>query len=127
MGVACVWTKAPWNCWRRYDWPGNIRELRNALERAVVMSKGGGIGVSDLPGEIRSGVSAVAASRNAGGESYLAEVDFREAKRKFEIAYLKRKLEEHRWNVSKTAAEVGLHRQSLQEKLRELGIQRPGK
>jgi len=112
---------------RRYDWPGNIRELRNALERAVVLSKGEGIGVSDLPEEIRSGVGAVAASRNAGGDSYLAETDFREAKRKFEIAYLKRKLEEHRWNVSKTAAEVGLHRQSLQEKLRELGIQRPGK
>jgi DNA-binding NtrC family response regulator len=112
---------------RRYDWPGNIRELRNALERAVVLSEGEAIGVSDLPEEIRSGVGAVAASRNAGGDSYLAEADFREAKRKFEIAYLKRKLEEHRWNVSKTAAEVGLHRQSLQEKLRELGIQRPGK
>src|SRR5260370_18859924 len=40
---------------------------------------------------------------------------------------LRRKLEEHRWNVSRTAATVGLHRQSLQEKLRELGIQRPGK
>jgi DNA-binding NtrC family response regulator len=82
-----------------------------------------------LPEEIRSGVSVLAASasRNSGGDSYLAEADFREAKRKFEIAYLKRKLEEHRWNVSKTAAEVGLHRQSLQEKLRELGIQRPGK
>jgi DNA-binding NtrC family response regulator len=112
---------------RRYDWPGNIRELRNALERAVVLSKDEAIGVSDLPEEIRSGVGAVAASKNAGGDSYLAEADFREAKRKFEIAYLKLKLEEHRWNVSKTAAEVGLHRQSLQEKLRELGIQRPGK
>jgi two-component system nitrogen regulation response regulator NtrX len=112
---------------RRYDWPGNIRELRNALERAVVLSKGEAIGVSDLPEEVRNGVGAVVASRNAGGDSYLAEANFREAKRKFEIAYLKRKLEEHRWNVSKTAAEVGLHRQSLQEKLRELGIQRPGK
>ena len=40
---------------------------------------------------------------------------------------LRRKLEEHRWNVSRTAASVGLHRQSLQEKLRELEIQRPGK
>src|ERR1700747_2301240 len=112
---------------RRYDWPGNIRELRNALERAVVMSKDEGIGVSDLPEEIRSGMGAVAASRNAGGDSYLAEADFREAKRKFEIAYLKRKLEEHRWNVSKTAAEVGLHRQSLQGNLRGVGLQRPGK
>ena len=43
------------------------------------------------------------------------------------VTYLKRKLEEHHWNVSRAAAEIGLHRQSLQEKLRELGIQRPGK
>ena len=57
----------------------------------------------------------------------MGEADFREAKRQFEIVYLRRKLEEHHWNVSQTAAEVGLHRQSLQEKLRELGIQRPGK
>jgi DNA-binding NtrC family response regulator len=112
---------------RRYDWPGNIRELRNALERAVVLSKDDAIGPSDLPEEIRNGMGVVGASKNAGGDSYLAEADFREAKRKFEIAYLKRKLEEHKWNVSKTAAEVGLHRQSLQEKLRELGIRRPGK
>jgi DNA-binding NtrC family response regulator len=40
---------------------------------------------------------------------------------------LKQKLEKNHWNVSRTAAEVGLHRQSLQEKLRELGITRPGK
>jgi DNA-binding NtrC family response regulator len=54
------------------------------------------------------------------------EADFREAKRKFEIAYLLRQLGAHRWNISRTAATIGLHRQSLQEKLRELGIRRPG-
>jgi len=60
-------------------------------------------------------------------DEILGEIDFREAKRKFEVAFLKRKLEEHHWNVSRTATAVGLHRQSLQEKLRELGITRPGK
>jgi len=112
---------------RRYEWPGNVRELRNALERTIVLSKGDEIRAEDLPEEIRSGVSALGARKNSGDDAYLAEADFREAKRKFEIAYLKRKLEQHRWNVSKTAEEIGLHRQSLQEKLRELGIQRPGK
>jgi DNA-binding NtrC family response regulator len=111
---------------RRYDWPGNIRELRNALERTLVLASDEEIAAEDLPEEIRKGTGAIAA-RDAGEDSFLSEADFREAKRKFEIAYLKRKLEEHHWNVSKTAAEVGLHRQSLQEKLRELGIQRPGK
>ena len=112
---------------RRYDWPGNVRELRNALERALVMSKGDEITAADLPEEIRHNTGTLAAARDGAGNSFLTQADFREAKRKFEIAYLKRKLEEHRWNVSQTAAEIGLHRQSLQEKLRELGIQRPGK
>jgi len=112
---------------RRYDWPGNVRELRNALERTLVLTKDEEITKADLPEEIRQGTSSLGAARNSGADTYLAEADFREAKRQFEIAYLKRKLEEHHWNVSRTAAEVGLHRQSLQEKLRELGIQRPGK
>jgi DNA-binding NtrC family response regulator len=118
-----------------YDWPGNVRELRNALERSVVLCAGDEIRAADLPAEIREYAEAVATATAASGaagadsdsDKFLAESDFREAKRKFEIVYLKRKLEEHRWNVSQTAAEVGLHRQSLQEKLRELGIQRPGK
>ena len=108
---------------RRYDWPGNVRELRNALERAFVLCGGEAIGATDLPEEIRQNK----ALQNRAGDSLLNECDFREAKRKFEIAYLKRKLEEHKWNVSQTAAEIGLQRQSLQEKLRELGIHRPGK
>jgi transcriptional regulator with PAS, ATPase and Fis domain len=112
---------------RRYDWPGNVRELRNALERAIVLSKSEEIAAADLPEEVRSNTGTVAALQQAAWSSFLAEADFREAKRKFEISFLKRKLEEHKWNVSKTAAEIGLHRQSLQEKLRELGIQRPGK
>jgi DNA-binding NtrC family response regulator len=112
---------------RRYDWPGNVRELRNALERTIVLAGGAEIGAADLPEEIRTGKGSERAVRDGDANSFHDESDFRKAKKKFEIAYLKRKLEEHHWNVSQTAAEVGLHRQSLQEKLRELGIQRPGK
>ena len=112
---------------RRYDWPGNVRELRNAIERSLVLSRGDEIGAQDLPEEVRGNAAPIRAASGGPGNSLLSEADFREAKRKFEISYLKRKLEEHHWNVSQTAAEIGLHRQSLQEKLRELGIQRPGK
>lgn len=118
---------------RRYDWPGNVRELRNALERTLVLAGGTEIGAADLPEEIRNGTGnagiagGIGSARDGVASAFLGESDFREAKKKFEIAYLRRKLEEHHWNVSQTAAEVGLHRQSLQEKLRELGIQRPGK
>jgi DNA-binding NtrC family response regulator len=110
-----------------YDWPGNVRELRNAIERSVVLCRGDEIAANDLPEEIREGQRPITITGAGGDSAFLGESDFREAKRQFEIVYLKRKLEEHRWNVSKTAAVVGLHRQSLQEKLRELGIQRPGK
>ncbi len=115
----------------KYSWPGNVRELRNALERTLVLSSGSEISLADLPEEVRGGKpsakGAAGLAATNGESAFLGEADFREAKRQFEVAFLKRKLEEHRWNVSKTAEEIGLHRQSLQEKLRELGIQRPVK
>ena len=109
-----------------YDWPGNVRELKNAIERSLVLSCGEEIGASDLPEEILHGAPIVPNGGSDGEDLGLKEKDFREAKRKFEIAYLLRQLGVHRWNISRTAATIGLHRQSLQERLRELGIRRPG-
>jgi DNA-binding NtrC family response regulator len=111
----------------RYDWPGNVRELKNALERSLVLCRGDEIGVEDLPQEVRDGETAPHRNSAGVGENGFSEKDFREAKRKFEVAYLTKQLADHRWNVSRTAATIGLHRQSLQEKLRELGIRRPGR
>jgi DNA-binding NtrC family response regulator len=110
----------------RYDWPGNVRELKNALERAVVLSRGEEVGSGDLPEEIAKGSPVLPKVGEEGPDLGLHDNDFREAKRKFEIAYLRRQLGAHRWNISRTAATIGLHRQSLQERLRELGIRRPG-
>src|SRR5690242_14682264 len=111
----------------RYDWPGNVRELKNALERSLVLARGEEIGIADLPEEVARGEALSLKSSENGQDSGLGEKDFREAKRKFEVAYLTKMLADHRWNVSRTAATIGLHRQSLQEKLRELGIRRPGR
>jgi len=104
-----------------------VVELKNALERRMVLSRGDEIGAEDLPSEVVHGESI--SHRHCGEEqdNGIGERDFREAKRKFEVAYLSRQLADHRWNVSRTAATIGLHRQSLQEKLRELGIRRPGR
>jgi len=108
----------------KYDWPGNVRELKNALERSLVMCRGSEIAVGDLPAEVVSGEALV---RKSGGDAGMSERDFREAKRKFEVAWITKELVSHRWNVSRTAVTIGLHRQSLQEKLRELGIRRRGR
>jgi DNA-binding NtrC family response regulator len=110
-----------------YAWPGNVRELKNALERSLVLCRNEEIGVSDLPGEVVRGEVPLSAYTGGDSANGFGERDFREAKRKFEVAYLTKQLADHRWNVSRTAATIGLHRQSLQEKLRELGIRRPGR
>jgi DNA-binding NtrC family response regulator len=127
LGRAARLTREAMAAIERYDWPGNVRELKNALERSLVLCRGEEIGVADLPDEVARGESLVQKHSANGRDDGLSEKNFREAKRKFEVAYLMKQLGDHRWNVSRTAATIGLHRQSLQEKLRELGIRRPGR
>src|SRR6201997_5481980 len=69
----------------RYDWPGNVRELKNALERSVVMCRGEEILPGDLPNEVASG-RPLTTKENTNGDAGMSERDFREAKRRFEIA-----------------------------------------
>jgi DNA-binding NtrC family response regulator len=104
-----------------YDWRGNVRELKNVLESAVVMSHDDTVQPEDIPAEFLAGLSALPGT--AESATFLGVGDYREAKRQFEIAFIKAKLGEHGGNITRTAAAIGLHRQSLQEKLRELGIQ----
>lgn len=113
-----------------YDWPGNVRELRNAVERSAVLADGSQLEPGDLPEEIRARrveiVRSTAKTPPADADSlavpYLA--DFREARREFERAYLERCLVETAGNVTRAAERVGMHRQSLQQKLRDLGLTR---
>ena len=103
------------------DWKGNVRELKNVLESAVVLSRDDSLRAEDFPLDLlarRAGEPG-----GTGVSSILALGDYREAKKQFEIVYIKVKLREHRGNITRTAAAIGIHRQSLQEKLRELGIQ----
>jgi len=103
------------------DWKGNVRQLKNLLESAMVVSRDTVIHPEDISQDFLAGHASTAGQE--GTSSFLAAGDYREAKRQFEIAYIKGKLREHGGNITRTAAAIGLHRQSLQEKLRELGIQ----
>ena len=69
------------------------------------------------------GAGAFVPDAAAGRDSLLA-LPYKEAKRKFEVDYIAARLLENNGNVSRTAVQIGLHRQSLQQKLRELGIER---
>lgn len=103
------------------EWKGNVRELKNVLESAVVMSRGDTLLPEDFSTDfLGAGVEREGATPDVG---YLDIDDYREARRQFEISFIKGKLRKHGGNITRTAAAIGLHRQSLQEKLRELGIQ----
>jgi DNA-binding NtrC family response regulator len=115
---------------KEYDWPGNIRELRNVIEGCVVLNRSGKIEAADLPQELlnnrEDGKSRGPLDKNNRNVEGLFNLPYKEAKREFEGRYIAARLQENRGNVSRTAAQVGLHRQSLQQKLRELGIRKGG-
>ncbi|HYE65264.1 MAG TPA: helix-turn-helix domain-containing protein, partial [Pyrinomonadaceae bacterium] len=113
-----------------YDWPGNVRELKNTIERALILAEGEELTARDLPDEIKSGAGGVAdertsvASEESGALSVPFTADFRQDRREFERRYIARCLEETGGNVTRAATILGMHRQSLQHKLRELGLAR---
>jgi len=102
----------------RYAWPGNVRELRNVVERAAVLAPNEEIRAEDL--------SFPAARAGAEPAAEAEGQPFADAKRtaveQFERAFLLRALRENEGNISRTAEAIGMVRQSLQQKIRELGL-----
>jgi len=117
---------------QRYRWRGNIRELRNAVERAMIMTPGDIVRVEDLPPDLRSdapGRPAVpdapstAPSPSQGSASGAQPGGtLREFKDASERAYLVQKLRENNWNISKTAEVIDTPRSNLYKKLEQYGI-----
>jgi DNA-binding NtrC family response regulator len=104
----------------RGDWPGNVRQLRSAVERLFVLSRSGKVEETD----VAAAVAPLSAEKRVDSAPCFEADDYREARRLFEAEYLARKLREHGGNVTRTAQAIGLERQSLQEKIRQLGIAR---
>jgi DNA-binding NtrC family response regulator len=105
----------------RYPWRGNVRELRNVVEQAAVLSSGPLIGVEDLRLDTLPAPNGALPATAAAGD-----LPFRDAKKSavesFERGYLVRALREHGGNISRTAEAIGMVRQSLQQKIRELDL-----
>ena len=108
-----------------YDWPGNVRQLMNAIERGVVLAEGKVLEKKHLPDDLFERVG-LAPSPPAEGQWEIGSLSFQETKkqvvRSFEIDFLSAALKESRGNVTKAASQLGMKRQSLQQKLKELGI-----
>ncbi|MBI2355213.1 MAG: sigma-54-dependent Fis family transcriptional regulator [Deltaproteobacteria bacterium] len=105
---------------RRYDWPGNIRELRNIIERILIMTPGRKITPADIP-ELRGELSMVAhLTPRPDGVPTLGTL--REAREEFEREFIIQKLEENDWNISRTAEMIELERSNLHRKIKSYGI-----
>jgi DNA-binding NtrC family response regulator len=106
-----------------YDWPGNVRELKNSIERAIVLTEKEEITLEVLPEEITSKKPETKNLNDSGNSiNVSSELEFREAKREFERKYIERCLERTGGNITQAAGALGMHRQSLQHKIKELGL-----
>jgi NtrC-family two-component system response regulator AlgB len=102
---------------RGYSWPGNLRELRNAIERAVIMAKGGKIGLEDLPAELRSQPAPLAKGNGAA-----LEVGSLVSMEKLEEAHL-RKVLERTSNLAEAAGVLGIDQATLYRKRKKIGLE----
>ncbi len=111
---------------KRYRWRGNIRELRNTIERMIIMTEGEVIDVADLPDVVKADRSTPRpAAPGAPAPSSGATSDagtLREFKESAERAWLVEKLRENSWNISKTAEVIGTPRSNLYKKLEQYAI-----
>ena len=114
-------TQAALDTLMRYRWKGNIRELRNTVERLNIMTSADTIDVSDLPDPVRSPSGAASPRLTSDSESAKAGT-LREFKDNAERAFLVNKLRENGWNISKTAEVIDTPRSNLYKKLEQYQI-----
>ena len=105
-----------------YEWPGNVRQLRNVVERTVILAPGDRIGRIDLdllPPEVlgRQGDAGTGAGANA-----IMGAPLKEARETFEREYLRVQIRRFSGNISRTASFIGMERSALHRKLKLLGI-----
>jgi DNA-binding NtrC family response regulator len=109
------------NYLRNYNWPGNVLELRNLVQRLLILGSADDIEQS----EVEAALGALRREPDLAGRMPGVSFDqpLRQARESFEKAYLEYQLEKHEGNVSRMAQEVGMERTHLYRKLRSVGIE----
>jgi two-component system, NtrC family, nitrogen regulation response regulator NtrX len=105
-----------------YDWPGNVRQLRNIVERTIIMAPGDRIGRIDidmLPSEVLNDQPQLASSATT---TAMMGAPLREARETFEREYLRVQIRRFSGNISRTASFIGMERSALHRKLKLLGL-----
>ena len=108
-----------------YDWPGNVRQLRNIVERTIILAPGDRIGrieLDMLPPEVLSDQARLAPGEAARS---IMGTPLREARETFEREYLRVQIRRFSGNISRTATFIGMERSALHRKLKTLGLVDP--
>ncbi|MCH7677495.1 sigma-54-dependent Fis family transcriptional regulator [candidate division KSB1 bacterium] len=100
---------------RGYDWPGNIREIKNMIERLMIMCSSDIIDVADLPDNIQSPTSKTAFNMESG-------MTLKEVKENVEREFIISTLKKNGWNVSQTAKDLDVDRTNLHKKIKYYGL-----
>ncbi|PCH86853.1 MAG: sigma-54-dependent Fis family transcriptional regulator, partial [Flavobacteriales bacterium] len=109
-----------------HDWPGNVRQLKNNVERLLILASGDPgepITLKSLPEE----VSVVRHTTGAQDSDKIVSLPLRDAREHFEREYLRVQIERFGGNISRTATFVGMERSALHRKLKSLGIRSSAK
>jgi two-component system nitrogen regulation response regulator NtrX len=105
-----------------HDWPGNVRQLRNIIERTLILAPGDRVScieVDLLPAEVLDNPSG---GSSANATMAIMGSPLREARESFEREYLKIQIRRFSGNISRTASFIGMERSALHRKLKALGI-----
>ncbi len=112
----------------QYEWPGNIRELRNLIERLMIMVPGPVIEAAhaSVALQVRPQMSAAHSASGAQPANALLTRPYdslRDARNAFEKEFIARKLREHHWNISRTAEDLKIERSHLHRKIKLLDVE----
>ncbi|MCZ6786522.1 MAG: sigma 54-interacting transcriptional regulator, partial [Planctomycetota bacterium] len=103
----------------REDWPGNVRQLKNVMERVAILTPGPEIGAEDM----RKAIGAKAAAPVE--DPYRDARSFEEFKDRAEQEFIERRLKDNGWNVKRTAELLGMQRSNLYKKIEKYGLKKP--
>lgn len=105
---------------QEYNWPGNIRELRNAVERLMIMAPSNTIAKKDM-----DALGMLKSQPVAKEYDYFSHKTLKDARDAFEKDFIMRRLEENNWNISKTSDSIEIERSNLHKKIKTYGITEP--